>query len=571
MEIQTIIDELYSSREKLPEEALEAAIAKRDEITPALLKILEESIDRIEELAEDNSMEHLYAMLLLAQFREYKAYPMVVRFFSVPGEVAVDATGDMGLSYCHRILASVCHGDDTLIKQMAEDASVNEYLRASALKAMSCLVATGQASRESVLEYFGALLKRRFFEPVEDFPSFYTFLVSEITDLYPEELYGEIMDAFDRDMVDSSFIDRKFVDSFMARGKDVVLSRLKTNAGDYLDDVIGALRPWFRESEPMPASGKKEKDRREPQPSVLAFDGVEDILGKISNDFFPKKALEAAVDMEEEITPHLLQILEDAISNIDDLIGDEFYMGHVYAMLLLGQFREYKAYPLVVRFFSLPDDAAVAATDDFDTIFLHRVLASVCHGDDTLIKEMVENESLNESVRSAGLQALTSLVTTGQASRESAVEYLGALLRRQSPESAKAFQFFYTSIILALMHLYPEEFYDDIADAFNRDLVDLTLVDMDSVNTRMAMGKDNALAMLNLGRWGYLDDVIEELSEAFDDEDESFEDLQEEYEEMEELRRLLHKPAPFVREKKIGRNEPCPCGSGKKYKKCCGR
>jgi SWIM/SEC-C metal-binding protein len=24
-------------------------------------------------------------------------------------------------------------------------------------------------------------------------------------------------------------------------------------------------------------------------------------------------------------------------------------------------------------------------------------------------------------------------------------------------------------------------------------------------------------------------------------------------------------------EKKIGRNEPCPCGSGKKYKKCCGK
>ena len=22
---------------------------------------------------------------------------------------------------------------------------------------------------------------------------------------------------------------------------------------------------------------------------------------------------------------------------------------------------------------------------------------------------------------------------------------------------------------------------------------------------------------------------------------------------------------------KVGRNEPCPCGSGKKYKKCCGR
>ena len=30
-------------------------------------------------------------------------------------------------------------------------------------------------------------------------------------------------------------------------------------------------------------------------------------------------------------------------------------------------------------------------------------------------------------------------------------------------------------------------------------------------------------------------------------------------------------PKPFVREApKVGRNEPCPCGSGKKYKKCCG-
>lgn len=27
---------------------------------------------------------------------------------------------------------------------------------------------------------------------------------------------------------------------------------------------------------------------------------------------------------------------------------------------------------------------------------------------------------------------------------------------------------------------------------------------------------------------------------------------------------------PIVKEKKIGRNDPCPCGSGKKYKKCCG-
>jgi hypothetical protein len=26
---------------------------------------------------------------------------------------------------------------------------------------------------------------------------------------------------------------------------------------------------------------------------------------------------------------------------------------------------------------------------------------------------------------------------------------------------------------------------------------------------------------------------------------------------------------PITKEKKVGRNEPCPCGSGKKFKKCC--
>jgi preprotein translocase subunit SecA len=28
---------------------------------------------------------------------------------------------------------------------------------------------------------------------------------------------------------------------------------------------------------------------------------------------------------------------------------------------------------------------------------------------------------------------------------------------------------------------------------------------------------------------------------------------------------------PAAAEKKAGRNDPCPCGSGKKYKKCCGK
>ena len=32
-----------------------------------------------------------------------------------------------------------------------------------------------------------------------------------------------------------------------------------------------------------------------------------------------------------------------------------------------------------------------------------------------------------------------------------------------------------------------------------------------------------------------------------------------------------HKKIQARNTKKIGRNDPCPCGSGKKYKQCCGK
>jgi preprotein translocase subunit SecA len=31
------------------------------------------------------------------------------------------------------------------------------------------------------------------------------------------------------------------------------------------------------------------------------------------------------------------------------------------------------------------------------------------------------------------------------------------------------------------------------------------------------------------------------------------------------------KPAAYNAQPRVGRNDPCPCGSGKKYKKCCGQ
>jgi SWIM/SEC-C metal-binding protein len=42
-------------------------------------------------------------------------------------------------------------------------------------------------------------------------------------------------------------------------------------------------------------------------------------------------------------------------------------------------------------------------------------------------------------------------------------------------------------------------------------------------------------------------------------------------EDITDLEILLNPLKTKIAEKNVGRNEPCPCGSGKKYKKCCGK
>jgi len=41
-------------------------------------------------------------------------------------------------------------------------------------------------------------------------------------------------------------------------------------------------------------------------------------------------------------------------------------------------------------------------------------------------------------------------------------------------------------------------------------------------------------------------------------------------EEVSDLERLLLPQAPIRAGAAVGRNDPCPCGSGRKFKKCCG-
>jgi hypothetical protein len=63
-----------------------------------------------------------------------------------------------------------------------------------------------------------------------------------------------------------------------------------------------------------------------------------------------------------------------------------------------------------------------------------------------------------------------------------------------------------------------------------------------------------------------IDTFLELLDAGYDEAD--FDDM-----DMDEMfEKLVEVEKPYVRpQRKVGRNEPCPCGSKKKYKQCCGR
>src|SRR3954451_21404426 len=145
MELQSIMKELEYFDGVFPRRALEAAIATKDEVIPLLLPSLAHSPATIQAWsAQKDYMAHIYALFLLAQFQERRAYPLIVTFFATPGEIALDVTGDVVTEDLGRIVASVCGGDDRLIRQLAENEAANEFVRGAALAALVCLVATGQ-------------------------------------------------------------------------------------------------------------------------------------------------------------------------------------------------------------------------------------------------------------------------------------------------------------------------------------------------------------------------------------------------------------------------------------------
>jgi hypothetical protein len=74
---------------------MRAAVEQREAITPELLRVLETAADNPQGFAKRQGYRlHLFALYLLAQFREKRAYRPILNMFSASGETSFDLAGD---------------------------------------------------------------------------------------------------------------------------------------------------------------------------------------------------------------------------------------------------------------------------------------------------------------------------------------------------------------------------------------------------------------------------------------------------------------------------------------------
>ncbi len=285
---------------------------------------------------------------------------------------------------------------------------------------------------------------------------------------------------------------------------------------------------------------------------------------------FERAAVEAAVARREEIVPELLRILASTVDRAAQLDGEGDYMAHLYAMFLLAQFRETRAYPLMVRFASLPGNLLDSLCGDFLTMDLGRVLASVCGGELEGIQSVIENADADEWARGAALSSLVTLVAAGQKGRDEIVSYFAQLFRGNL---TRRWSHVWDALVSYTSDLYAAELLQDIERAYEEGLVDPSYIGFEDVERDLAMGKDQVLARLaDIPHLRLVEDTAAEMGwwACFRDDKPSRVNGT-----CEVSAKVTSKPAAAfsqikVTKPKTGRNEPCPCGSGKKYKKCCG-
>lgn len=303
-------------------------------------------------------------------------------------------------------------------------------------------------------------------------------------------------------------------------------------------------------------------------------DELIDQLCDWTDEAVPEALLSELDAVREDATPRLLVALErlhDAVRRNTPLLDTRLDSLADFAMYKLAEWGEPEAFEPLLGLCRNDEVRLDEWLGDIIPIDMPWMLAATCHGRIDALKALATDTQAVGPVRWIALDALITLELHGQWSREAYLDWLVPQIKAVHADPHGAAEDWCGALVSAAIDLQLTELLPVLRDLCNSGKVDAALCDAKSLDeefaARAAMSPEEteerfalharaAERMDWLPRFGQEDEHAHHFGHDHDHEHEAIDPA------------LV--PETFVREQpKVGRNDPCPCGSGLKYKKCC--
>jgi hypothetical protein len=279
----------------------------------------------------------------------------------------------------------------------------------------------------------------------------------------------------------------------------------------------------------------------------------------------PVAAIEAARKRRGEVIPALIERMQawTAATSAQRAKPSPLFFG----IHLLGEFAAKQAYRPLARLLAVDGEDLEGLLGDAITETIPGVVLRVFDGDPAPLQDAIETRTANEFVRLRLLDAFVSLALRGAIERPLAADYVRGLYERLEPRDENMVWDGWQSAVavLGLSELTPL-----VRQTFEQSWVPPGIMDFEDFVEDLERAKANPDTPWEPHEEIVpLTDVIAVFSKwhGYSEEGARQRELAQAA-EAEFGVRVLAEPAanPF---RHIGRNDPCPCGSGRKFKKCC--
>ena len=283
------------------------------------------------------------------------------------------------------------------------------------------------------------------------------------------------------------------------------------------------------------------------------------VIGEFGvDDRLPVEAIRAAQGDRETMVPVFLRTIDDFL----ELRGPVDPTAIFFMFHLLGEWREKSAYWPLAVLLRLPPDVLDTILGAAITETSHRVMAAVFDGDPEPLHQIIRDPEADEYIRAMMLRTIAMLTHRGELPRDATTAFLRDCFSQLEPRKDC---FVWSGWIDAVAWLGLAELKPLVKQAYQRNSIDpewLTFKDFEE-DLQYSVDHPEAEPLNPDGNLAAFGDTIDELSwwDAF--KPTTSNDDKPEW-ESDPVGTPHRDPL-----RNVGRNDPCPCGSGKKFKKCC--